>query len=467
MTHVRRDTRSGRQGARRGKTSPGPGVSREREPGSPAGSSIELTIDALGQQGDGLAAWQGEQIFVPFTLPGERVRAVLAGRHHANLRARLQEVLAPAADRAAPPCRHFGICGGCALQHMASESYRRWKTETVLTTLAQRGIVPDFAPAEVFVAAGTRRRAVFALIGGKAGTGVGFHRAASHDVIDLQQCALLTPPLFALIAALRDTLRAALAPGENWDLLATQCLNGIDILVTAKAAPTNAQRFALADLAQVKLPLNAESKIGIARITWLIDKRGGEPEPIAQHHLPQVSFADVRVDLPAQSFLQPSAEGEAALRDAVLAGVGEASVIADLYAGCGTFSFPLAARGRVIAVEGAKASVAALNRAARRALVSDRVTATSQDLDDAPLMAEQLKKLQAVVFDPPRAGARSQCEQIARSAVPLAVGVSCNPATFARDARILIDGGFRMTALTIVDQFIWSPHVELVAAFQR
>jgi len=238
-------------------------------------------------------------------------------------------------------------------------------------------------------------------------------------------------------------------------------------LITAKAAPTDRQRFALSDLAQLRLPAGAGADLGIARITWLIDKRQAVPEPIAQHHLPQVSFGDVKVDLPAQSFLQPSVAGEAALCAAVLRGVGEATMVADLYAGCGTFSFPLAKQARVIAVEGSKPAVAALNQAARRALVSDRISAASQDLDDAPLMPEQLKKIDTVVFDPPRAGARTQCEQLARSGIARAVGVSCNPATFARDARILIDGGFRLTDLTIVDQFIWSPHVEVVGRFER
>ncbi|HVI87620.1 MAG TPA: class I SAM-dependent RNA methyltransferase [Dongiaceae bacterium] len=428
-------------------------------------------IDTLGQQGDGVASWQGEPVFIPFTLPGERIEATLSARQGSGQRARLLRVVEPAANRVEPPCQHHGICGGCALQHLAEDDYRRWKTDTVTTTLAQRGIELDAAPRHVFIPAGTRRRAVFAVIGARGGLAVGFHRAASHDVVDLQQCELLTPALFALIGALRATLRGALAIGETWDVLATECRNGIDILVTAKAAPSNAQRFALADLAQVTLP-QADGKTGITRITWLVDKRGAVPEPIAQHAVPQIAFADVVVDLPPQSFLQPSAAGEAALRDAVLAGIGEAQIVADLYAGCGTFSFPLARQGaekgrRVIAVEGAKASVAALNQAARRGLISDRVSATSQDLDDAPLMAEQLKKIQAVVFDPPRAGARSQSEQIARSAVSLAVGVSCNPATFARDARILIDGGFRLTDMTIVDQFIWSAHVELVAVFRR
>jgi len=475
MTRPPNNIRSGKRGAPRGKTSPAgrvhAGEMQQGQPGSKPGGSVEIVIETLGQQGDGVANWQGEQVFIPFTLPGERVETTMPARQGSGQRARLLRVVEPAANRVAPPCRHHGLCGGCALQHLAADDYRRWKVDTVTTTLAQRGIELDATPQQVFVPAGTRRRAVFAVIGTKNGPAVGFHRAASHDVVDLQQCELLTPALFALIGALRETLRGALAIGETWDVLATECRNGIDILVTAKAAPSNTQRFAWADLAQISLP-QADGKTGITRITWLVEKRGAVPEPIAQHAVPQVAFADVLVDLPPQSFLQPSAAGEAALREAVLAGIGDTQIVADLYAGCGTFSFPLARQQgekgrRVIAVEGAKASVAALNQAAKRGLVSDRVSATSQDLDDAPLMAEQLKKIQAVVFDPPRAGARSQSEQIARSALALAVGVSCNPATFARDARILIDGGFRLTDLTIVDQFIWSAHVELVAVFRR
>lgn len=467
MRRVRHDARPGKPAGTRGKMSPA-ATRRDNEPASGAGGSVELTVETLGQQGDGVATWQEAPLFIPFALPGERVEAALLGRHSSGQRGKLLRVIAPTADRIEPPCRHHGICGGCALQHLATDSYRGWKADMVTVTLAQRGIQLDHPPAQIFIPAGTRRRAVFAVAGAKGGVRVGFHQGASHDIVDLQQCELLVPSLFSLIGVLRENLRGALGIGESWNVLATECLNGIDILVTAKAAPTNAQRFALADLAQVELPKAADGKIGIARIAWLVDKRGAVPEPIAQHYLPQVKFADVMVDLPAQSFLQPSAEGEAALRDAVLAGICDARVVADLYAGCGTFSFPLAQKcQRVIAVEGTKASVAALNQAARRALVSDRVTAVAQDLDDAPLMAEQLKKMQAVVFDPPRAGARSQCEQIAQSGVSLAVGVSCNPATFARDARILLDGGFLLAALTIVDQFIWSAHVELVAVFRR
>jgi 23S rRNA (uracil1939-C5)-methyltransferase len=421
-------------------------------------------IDHLGQQGDGVADWQGEKLYVPFSLTGERVSVAVGMRHSDGYRGRLTAVLETSTNRITPACRHFGSCGGCTLQHLGMSAYRQWKIDSVLTTLAQRGIEIQVEPKTVFVQAGTRRRAVFAVTGdGK----IGFHRAASHDVIDLQQCDILTPALFAFLQALRRIVGKVLHANEAWDVLATDCENGIDVLITAKASPRNAHRFALADLAQIQLDAGGGKTTDIARISWLVDKRGAQPEPIAQQRLPQVRLGEVAVDLPHQSFLQPSLAGEQALQQTVVAGVGAASLVADLYAGCGTFSFPLGKRGKVIAVEGAKSAVAALNHAARRALVSDRVTATVQDLDDAPLMPEQLKKFQAVVFDPPRAGARSQAEQLAKSIVPVAVAVSCNPATFARDARLLVDGGYRLTDLTIVDQFIWSAHVELVARFER
>lgn len=426
-------------------------------------TSVEIVIETLGQQGDGIATWEGARLYVRFALPGERVSVAIGSRDGDGYRAKLQSVLEPSAARIEPACQHFGACGGCTMQHLNTESYQSWKVDSVVATLAQRRIELGSPPKTVFVPAGTRRRAVFAVTGGQRKCQVGFHRTASHDIVDLQQCEILTPGLFAFTAALRNCVGEAVKPGEAWDVLATECMNGIDVLITSKAPPRNAQRFALADLAQVKIGQDSQ----IARISWLVDKRGSIPEPIAQHCVPQVCFTDIAVDLPQQSFLQPSLPGEVALQRAVIEGVGDAHVVADLYAGCGTFTFPLGKRARVIAVEGSKAAVAALNQAARRGLVSDRVTATSQDLDDAPLMPEQLKKVEAVVFDPPRAGAKSQAEQIAKSAIPKAVAVSCNPATFARDARLLIDGGFRLTDLTIVDQFIWSSHVELVAKFER
>ncbi len=422
--------------------------------------SAELAITELGQQGDGLAQHDGRPVFVPFALPGERMRVRLGQMRGEGRMGEIETILSASADRVSPACRHFGICGGCALQHLAEGPYQSWKRDGVIRTLAQRGIaVPDTFQM-IFLPAGLRRRAVLAVIGEKGGCRIGFHRGSSHEIVDVMQCPLLTPGLFALIGKLRQALRDALAPRESWDLLATESMTGIDLLITAKAPPTNPQRFALADLCQDE---------GIARISWVVatGKRDTEVEPIAQIRLPQIRFGEVAVDLPAQSFLQPSAMGEAALRDAVLAAASPAKSVADLFAGCGTFTFPLARQAKVLAVEGSKPSIQALAAAVRRAQLGDRIASMQRDLDHAPLMAEEMKKLEAVIFDPPRAGAKGQAEQIARSGLSLAVGVSCNPATFARDARILLDAGFRLTDLTLVDQFIWSPHVELVGKFDR
>lgn len=431
-----------------------------KRPPTPPAITVDLTIDSLGQQGDGITQYENRPVFAPFTLPGERVRLRLGATRGEGRVGYLGDILEPAPDRVAAPCRHFGICGGCAMQHLDLGAYRRWKEDGVRFTLAQRGIEMPAAAKSVFIPAGTRRRAVFAVVGQGRVCHVGFHRHFSHDMVDLQQCLLLTPRLFALIDEIRRHLRDALAAGEAWDLLATESETGLDLLITAKSEPTNTQRFALADLSQVG---------GIARISWINSGKKGQaqPEPIAQLHMPQVRFADVPVDLPHQSFLQPSLEGEAALRDAVLAGFDTGNHVADLFSGCGTFSFPLAKRAKATAVEGSKPAVQALAAASRRALLSDRIEAVQRDLDDAPLMPEELKKFDVVVFDPPRAGAKEQAEQLAKSIVPRVIGVSCNPASFARDARILINGGFRLTALTIVDQFIWSSHVELVGRFER
>lgn len=426
----------------------------------PPAVTVELTIDALGQQGDGVAQYEGQPVFTPFALPGERVRVRLGASRGEGRVGQVETILASAAERVAPPCPHFGACGGCSMQHLDIAAYQRWKTESIVQTLGQRGIAALPQVTSIFIPAGHRRRAVFAVAkqGGKAR--IGFHRNFSHEVVDLQQCLLLTPRLLALVGQLRSHLHDVMSDGEAWDILATETQTGVDLLITAKEEPTNAQRFALAALSQIG---------GIARIAWLNagNKRRAVPEPIAQLHAPQVRFADVPVDLPHQSFLQPSLEGERALRDAVLEGVAGCKRVADLFAGCGTFSFPLARQAKVMAVEGSKPAIEALAAAARRALLSDRIDSAQRDLDDAPLMPEELKQFDAAVFDPPRAGAKEQAIQLAKSAVARVVGVSCNPASFARDARILIDGGFRLTGLTVVDQFIWSPHLEVVGRFER
>jgi 23S rRNA (uracil1939-C5)-methyltransferase len=417
---------------------------------------VELAATAMGGQGDAVADWQGKRVFVPFALPGERVRAQLRPAAGGDLAATDIEVLERSSDRITPACRHFGTCGGCALQHWAEPAYRGWKVDLVRQALGHRGLALPERLESVFVPAATRRRAEFAVLKQGGNLQLGFHAGGSSAIVDQRECPILAPALVDLVPVLRDVLPGILRENESADILTTGTITGLDLLISTDDAPNAARRGALARFA-------AENNV--ARIGW--QAKRGTPEPIVLLRTPQVKFGDVVVDLPVPSFLQPSAEGEAALKSAVLAMIGKPKRIAELYAGCGTFTFDLARIGTVHAVEGSKPALAALNQAAKRAQLSHRITTEARDLEHAPLTFQELKNVDAVVFDPPRAGAKAQAEMLAKARVKRIVGISCNPATFARDARTLVDGGYDLAAITIVDQFIWSPHVELVAEFRR
>ncbi len=432
---------------------------RKARPGG--GRQAEVTVERLGARGDGVAQLDGRPVFVPLALPGERLRVRLAGEKAGGFRAEMIELLEPAPGRAEPPCRHFGPCGGCALQHLEAGRYRAWKQALVGEALGQRGLPADMVVPLVAVPPGSRRRASLAALRRGGQVRLGFHERASHHVVDVTACLLLTPALMALLPPLREALAAVLADGERLGLTVTETDSGPDLLVSAGRPPGPAARQALAALAE---------QADLARISWSGPHEGPDlpPEPIALRRPPQVSFAGVPVEPPPGGFLQPSAEGEAVLRGLVLEALpAPAGDLLELYAGCGSFTFDLAARARVHAVEGDEAALAALWAAARRAGLVGRIGVESRDLARSPVTAEELAAYDCVVFDPPRAGAREQAEALARSRVSTLVAVSCNPRTFARDARILTDGGYTLTKLTPVDQFAWSAHLELVAQFQR
>ncbi|MGH6890859.1 MAG: class I SAM-dependent RNA methyltransferase [Dongiaceae bacterium] len=417
---------------------------------------IDLAPAVMGGQGHAVAEWQGKRVFVPFALPGERVRAVLQPASGGDFIATEIEILDNSPDRIRPPCRHFGVCGGCALQHWAEAPYRSWKIGLVRQALGHRGLTLPARLDSVFVAQATRRRAEFAAAKRGGEVLLGFNASRSAVIVDQRECPILVPALSRLVAPLRNALREILAEEQSADILATDTLSGIDLLISADAPANPGQRAVLARFA-------AENNV--ARVGW--QAKRGTPEPIVFLRPPQVRFGEVMVDLPMPAFLQPSAEGESALKAAVLSMIGKPKRIAELYAGCGTFTFDLARVGKVHAVEGGKPALTALDQAAKRAQLGHRIATEARDLERAPLTFQELKPYDAIVFDPPRAGAKSQSEMLAKSRVPRIVAVSCNPATFARDARALVDGGYDMVAMTIVDQFIWSPHVELVAQFRR
>lgn len=414
---------------------------------------VELTVERLGAQGDGIAMWRGEPVFLPFALPGDRVRAQLGARRGSGREGKVVEHLSGRARRAAPPCRHFGRCGGCALQHLPPEDYRTVKLGALREALRRVGLDPavvaplrSVPPARRRVRLGLRRPQ-----DPQAPAVIGFRERFSHALVDLAECAVMEPALLALVAPLRRTAPRWLAPGGTAEAMLTRCDSGVDLLIEAADAPGLAVLEAFGELAVAQ---------DIARIVW----RVGHSDTLVVERRPvRVVFSGVAVSLAPGAFLQASAAAEAALVAEVIAAAGDRRPVLDLYAGLGTFTWALAKAGPVHAVEGDAAAAAALGTAARIA----GVTVERRDLDREPLTGAELSGYAAAVFDPPRAGARRQAEALAAAALDTVVAVSCNPATFARDAAALVAGGFRLERVAPVDQFVFTPHLELVATFRR
>lgn len=422
-----------------------------------AGEIVEVTIEKIGARGDGIARLEGAPVFVPFSVPGDRLRVKLGLAREQGFAAGIVDILERGATRAEPACKHFGVCGGCALQHLDDAAYGEWKRTLVRESLAHRGLDAVTIGDLIRTKPASRRRANLKALRRANETLLGFYERASRRVVDVAECPVVVPAIERFISPLRDLLHRLLRPGEQAEIDLTVFTNGLDVTIATSFDAHMKTRTVLAEFAEAQ---------DLARINWLA--RGKETaETIVARRQPVIEFAGIRVAPPPGAFLQPSAEGEAALIARVTAACEGAKMIADLYSGCGTFALPLAKAARVHAVEGDAAMTAALIAAARSAGLGNRVTAETRDLERRPLSVDELARFDAVVFDPPRPGAKIQAVEIARSKVPLVVAVSCNPASFARDARALVDGGFALREVTPLDQFLWSPHAELVAVFRR
>jgi 23S rRNA (uracil1939-C5)-methyltransferase len=421
------------------------------------GRQLEVVVEALGAKGDGLASCDGRPFFLAQTVPGDRVLARVTGERGGGFKGEVIELLEEGPNRAEPPCPYFGPCGGCALQHLAEDAYAAWKQEQLSVALQRKDLVPETLHPLLRVAPGRRRRITWSALKTARGALLGFHERESHRLTDVESCLLVTPALQGLLAPLREMLGQVLAVQAEARVTATETETGLDLLIDSHQALDLAAREALAGFAE---------QADLARLSWS-DGRSA-PEPLALRREPILTFGGVAVVPPPGGFVQPTAEGEALLVERVMAAVpAEAETAADLYAGCGTFTFPLAARLQVYAAEGAEDSLAALDAAARRSDRAGRVQAEVRDLARFPVQADELSGGDVVVFDPPRNGAREQAAEIAASGVPRVIAVSCNPTTFARDARTLVDAGYRLTEATPIDQFPWSGHLELVAVFER
>jgi 23S rRNA (uracil1939-C5)-methyltransferase len=407
---------------------------------------LEVRIDRLGAQGDGLAQGPDGPLFVPFTLPGELVKVVA---EPGEPRAEAFAIIEPSQERIAPVCQYFGTCGGCALQHMDAGAYLAWKREQVVAALASRGLEAPVEEARP-VPLASRRRAAFALGRAADGLAFGYGAARLHDIVDISACPVLSSSIAGRLPELKSALAPLLGGKREARVALTEAEQGLDVMIEGiRPSPALFAKLAATG-----------ARIGAARIT--ID---GESVILAGE--PTVTLSGAQVRLPPGAFLQASRESETVLVGLVKEGVGCAKRLADLFAGIGTFTFALAGSAEVDAFEQDEAAIAALAGAARTTPKLKPVRTFSRDLFRAPLSPRELARYDAVVLDPPRSGAKAQAEALAASKVPKVVMVSCNPGTCARDLRILVDGGYRITRVVPVDQFLFSPHIELVAELER
>ncbi|MGM0561892.1 MAG: class I SAM-dependent RNA methyltransferase [Pseudomonadota bacterium] len=422
------------------------------------GRQVVVRIDTIGGRGDGVATLEGRPVFVPATLPGDRLRVRLTAEKAGGMRGEPLELLEEGPGRKEPRCRHFGPCGGCQLQHLEDTAYRTWKVDLLTQALGRASIRVDAVSALQQVPPYSRRRAVLAVRRSGEGVELGFRERFSHRIVALKECHVLSPGLFNLCRELKRHLLPFLQQKSVGDLFMSEMENGFDVVLSGTDLPDLQAREVFADpdvLPEIK------------RFSW--SPSIGEPvEPVVQRAEPEVRFGETSVSPPPGAFLQPTAEGEALLCRAVLEGLPqEAGPVLDLFSGCGTFTFPLSRSGPVRAVEGDLAACTALQNAANRGGLAGRITAEHRDLFRQPLRPEELNGFDVVVFDPPRSGAREQAAHLAASRVPRVIGVSCNPATFARDAALLVEGGYRLVSVIPVDQFLWSAHLEVVGVFVR
>ena len=400
-----------------------------------------IIIERLNLKGEGIA----HGITAARTLPGEEIDGEIVDGRIAQPR-----IVTPSAQRVSAPCRHYKACGGCAVMHASDAFVADWKQDVVQHALSAQGLNAAFRPL-LTSPPKSRRRATLAGRRLKSGALVGFHARASDTVTAISDCQLLDPALLAVIPALEELVIIGGSRKGEMKLTITAFSQAVEVSVTGGKPLDNALRVSLPQIA---------GRHGFARLAW-------DGDVLLQTEPPTLTMGRAQVSPPAGAFLQATPQGEAALLAAVKEAVGEARHVADLFAGCGTFSLPLAETAEVHAVESLAAMLESLDRGWRTAKGLKRVTTETRDLFRRPLLPDELAKYDAVVMDPPRAGAEAQVHELARASVPIIAAVSCNPVTFARDARILVQSGYQLDWVQVVDQFRWSAHVELVARFSR
>lgn len=411
-----------------------------------------LAITRLGQRGEGVGVGPAGVIYVPYAVPGDALLADVDGDS-----GHIIELTTASPDRVPPICPSFGICGGCAVQEWAPAPYAAWKRGLVFEALAKAGVRAEVAPLVDAHGEGRRRATVHARrqpsanILAKPGWRVGFMRARAHEVVDLDRCPVLAPGL-----------RGALPAARRLAAIVAELEKPLDLVVTATDAGMDVDLRGLGALPELLLHrlVEAAGALDLARLA-------NHGSTVVERRTPTLRMGKARVVPPSGAFLQATVQGEMALASLVTQGVGSAARVADLFCGLGTFALRLAATASVAAFDLEGPALAALAKAARGTPGLRPIATEGRDLFRRPLLAAELARFDAVVFDPPRAGASEQAEALAASAVPTIVAVSCNPATFARDAAILVGGGYALGSVVPVDQFRYAPHIEIVGVFRR
>lgn len=401
-----------------------------------------VTIERLGHLGHGIAPGP---LYVPSTLPGEVVEGMPDGDRLVD-----PKIVTPSTARVKPPCRHARSCGGCQLQHASDAFVAGWKQEVVQNALSGQGLTAAFLPL-VTSPPNSRRRATLSARRTKSGVLIGFHARASDTIAEIPDCQLLHPGILAAIPGLQALVMAGGSRTTELSLQVTLTRGGPDVVVTGGKPLDSALRMDLARLVETH---------AFSRLTW-------DGETVALRDRPALSMGQANVVPPPGAFLQATQEGEAALLAAVKHALGPQKRVVDLFSGVGTFTLPLAQETEVHAVEGDSAMTKSLDLAARNTSNLHRITLETRDLFRRPLEPDELLTFTGAVIDPPRAGAEAQSATLAQSKIPVIAAVSCNPVTFARDAKTLTTAGYRLDWVRVIDQFRWSTHIELVARFVR
>lgn len=432
----------------------------------PASYSYPLHITQLGRQGDGMGDKDGTPVYVPLTCPGDQVRIHETKRSKDGIRAEMVALLEPSPLRQTPPCRHFGTCGGCSLQHLNHETYQQFKQHALDDFVAGIGLDTQLIAPMVTVTEKSRRRASFAVQLEKGTVKLGFLAPQSHQLVDIQECPISDDALLAILPSFKACLGQLKKPGQVQSIHLTALTHGLDATLQLSATPHASDREMFTQWAK-------ESAVIRLNLHIKPQQKGPQRSTETQQCLydtgnATIRFADVEVALPASAFLQATEEGERAITACVTKHLRGCQKVADIYSGCGTYSFPLLKQAaHVSAYEGAAEMCAAANNAASAHGLSDRLTTSVRDLYKRPLAARELNHFDGLVINPPRNGALPQVKEIAKSTVPKLVMVSCSASTFKRDARVLINAGYQLSYALPIDQFYWSPHLELVAVFER